>query len=78
MSCRMLLNGKLVVKLVREQRVGQLPEVCFAQGADAVDVLQVHFLAEVRGPVALKLTPVCGGDKKGHRCDGEWAGEELT
>ena len=53
----LITHGKLVIEVVGEQWVGQLPEVGLAEGADAVDVLQVQILVEVRTGFIVKLTP---------------------
>lgn len=52
-----ITHGKLVIEVVGEQWVRQLPEVGLAQGADTVDVLQVHILVEIWVGVVVKLTP---------------------
>lgn len=50
-------HSKLVIKLVCEQRVGQLSEISFTQRADTVDVLQVDILVQIWRPVTLKVSP---------------------
>ena len=68
-------HSELVVQLVREQRVRQLPEVSFAQRADAVDVLQIHILVQVWVPVTLKLPLVVGEQEVFTFTDkGSWRG----
>lgn len=49
--------SKLVVELVREQRIGQLSEVEFAQRADAVNILHVHVFCQVWNIFTVKLMP---------------------
>lgn len=49
--------SKLVVELVREQRIGQLSEVKFAQWADAVNILHVHVFRQVWNIFTVKLMP---------------------
>ncbi len=49
--------SKLVVELVREQRIGQLSEVEFAQRADAVNILNVHVFRQVWNIFTVKLVP---------------------
>lgn len=50
-------HSKFVVELVGEERVGELAEVRLAEGADAVDVLQVDILLQVRAAVTVELLP---------------------
>lgn len=52
---------KLLIELVGEEGVGELPEVQLAQGPHAVDVLHVRVLGQVRNILAVKLVPVGRG-----------------
>lgn len=53
---------ELLIELVGQQRVRELTEVQFAEGAHAVDVLDVNILCQVRDLLGVKL--VAGNENR--------------
>lgn len=70
--------SKLVVELVREERIGQLSEVELAQWANTVNILHVHIFRQVRNIFTIKLMPDWDEMQENNICHGHAYKENIN